>query len=153
MMCVYQIKGGRMLDKSACETMNLYKNRYIIAVYDEKGEKILGVFDNPKQLNSFLGTKYAGSIISNYIKTFGTFPIIKCDKYNFYFIDIFEEHKDVFEQEDNLFLKFYKENKKQSIDEYCKENNIGRRDYFYKQKLFNNINKGESNEQVECQSR
>lgn len=141
-----------MTDNNACETMSLYKNKYIIAVYDGKGERLLGVFDNPKQLNSFLGTKYAGGIIANYIKTFGTFPIIQCDRYCFYFVDVFDVQKDVFEEEDSKFLQFYKENKKQSIDEFCKENNIDRRSYFYKQKYFNNMVKGEIDEEVKCQS-
>lgn len=110
---------------------NLFKGRYIIAVYDANDdEDLLGVFDNPNDMKEFLQTEYADTVISRYIKTFGTFPIIRCNKYIFYFIDVIEKHNDVFTFEDKEFLKCYKNSRTNKQVAYCKRNNISRRTYY-----------------------
>lgn len=110
---------------------NLFKGRYIIAVYDANDdEDLLGVFDNSNDMKEFLQTEYADTVISRYIKTFGTFPIIRCNKYTFYFIDVIEKHNDVFIFEDKEFLKCYKKSRTNKQVAYCKRNNISRRTYY-----------------------
>ena len=110
---------------------SLFKGRYIIAVYDANNdEDLLGVFDNPNDMKEFLQTEYADTIISRYIKTFGTFPIIRCNRYTFYFIDVMEKHNDIFALEDREFLKCYRKSKTSMQEAYCKRNNISRRTYY-----------------------
>lgn len=116
---------------------NLYKGKYIIAVYDSNDEDLLGVFDNPNELEKLLDTKYAKTIIARYIKTFGTFPVIKCNKYNFYFIDIYETHNDIFKREDKEFLKFYKETRRPNLQDICKERGISQTTYYRQRRLEN----------------
>ena len=115
---------------------SLFKNRYIIAVYSANGEDLLGVYDNPQDMERLLQTKYADCIISRYIKTFGTFPIIQCNSYVFYFIDVFEKHNDVFAEEDRIFLKelnLPRKTKMQRVREYCKRHNVSEKTYYRRQ--------------------
>lgn len=110
---------------------SLFKGRYIIAVYDANNdEDLLGVFDNPNDMKEFLQTEYADTIISRYIKTFGTFPVIRCNKYIFYFIDVLEKHNDIFAYEDKEFLKCYKKSRTSEQVAYCKRKKISRTTYY-----------------------
>lgn len=120
---------------------NLYKNKYIIAVYDRSDEELLGVFDNPKDMESLLQTKWANTIISRYISAFNTFPIIKCNNYVFHFIDVYEKHNDCFADEDKAFLKEFGLNKKYKTEtqrtiEYCKREGISLRTYYRRKKYW-----------------
>lgn len=109
---------------------HLYKGRYLIAVYANNDEDLLGVFDNPKDMEDFLGTKYAREIIARYIQTFKTFPVIACNRYVFHFIDVYEEHDDVFAEEDKIFIEMIPKSKTQLMKEYCKKHRVSRKTYY-----------------------
>lgn len=79
---------------------DLYKGRYLIAVYD-KEDNCKGVASSIKELKQ--------------IENLGSMPYPICykilnGKYNYlfskyYFIDCLEEHDDIFKEEDEIFLK------------------------------------------------
>lgn len=109
---------------------NLFKKKYLIAVYDKNDEDLLGVFDNPSEMEDFLGTKWATTIISRYIKTFGTFPVIDCNRYILHFINVYENHNDVFAEEDKAFLDFFPKDKGELVAQYCEAHSITARTYY-----------------------
>ena len=78
---------------------DLYKGRYLIAVYD-KEERCLGVASSIKELKE----------MKNLLNPYGMFSKMLNGKYKYLFhqyhlIDCLEKHDDVFQEEDELFLK------------------------------------------------
>lgn len=102
----------------------LYKDRYLIAVYDRFNECCYGVYESINQIAPFIDVASLKTIISRAIATYKTFPVIACGKYEFCFIDIFEEHDDIFHEEDVEFLKYYNENKFESVSSFARRKHI-----------------------------
>lgn len=125
-----------------------YKGRYLIAVYEPNDEDFVCTCANMDELKEFLETEWAHTIMSRYIKTFGTFPIIRCNKYVFHFIDIYEKHNDVFDLEDKEFIKEFCEKPKPSeCDEYCKRHKCSRKTYY---RMKEKLKKEKENELTQC---
>lgn len=85
----------------------LYRNRYLIAVYDGSDEHLLGVFDRPDDMKSLMGVNGVGVrvIVSRAMQYVDKPRIAKNYKYSLHFIDIYEKHDDCFAEEDAIFLK------------------------------------------------
>lgn len=90
--------------------MQLYKNRYLIAIYD-KNDNLIDVACNPAELN---GYKHPQSMISRIYHG-------KANTNKIYLIDCLEEHNDCFAEEDKLFLEFLTSKKHQTNQEVAKE--------------------------------
>lgn len=92
--------------------MKLYKDRYLIALYD-KNDYLIDVGAEPKELNFFR------SRVSSFYE-----QVSRGDKRyrgcKMFFIDCKEKHEDVFKEEDELFLEEI-ENSKKGKDEKLKE--------------------------------
>lgn len=92
--------------------MKLYKDRYLIALYD-KNDYLIDVGVEPKELNIFR------SRVSSFYE-----QVSRGDKRyrgcKMFFIDCKEKHEDVFKEEDELFLQEI-ENSKKGKDEKLKE--------------------------------
>ena len=83
----------------------LYRNRYLIAVYDRTDEQLLGVFDSPNDMKSLMGIESVKHVVSRALKYVNKPRIAKNYKYILHFIDIFEKHNDCFAEDDAIFLK------------------------------------------------
>lgn len=92
--------------------MLFYKKRYLIAVYDYTGEVLEDVIISKKDREKFF-KKIDSQIDSseffcNMIKRYkNDFPYIKAERIKkiFYFIDVFENHNDIFNDCDKKFLQ------------------------------------------------
>lgn len=78
---------------------NLYKGRYLIAIYD-KNDECIGVFKSVRELkeNNDINQPYSifyKMLNGEYGKMFS----------KYYLIDCLEEHDDIFKEEDKLFLQ------------------------------------------------
>lgn len=88
-------KGKRMKD--------LYKGKYLIAIYDKNDN-----FIDVQQRREYLGKrKYQ-------------FNRYKGSQYSYHLIDCTEEHDDVFAYEDKVFLEWVKANHKETVREKAK---------------------------------
>lgn len=83
----------------------LYKNRYLIAVYDKTDEQLLGVFNKPNEMQRLIGIKNVGCIVSRALRYIEKPRIARNYKYVIHFIDVFEKQLDCFAEEDAIFLK------------------------------------------------
>lgn len=90
--------------------MQLYKNRYLIAIYD-KNDNLIDVACNPAELS---GYKHPQSMISRIYHG-------KVNTNKIYLIDCLEEHNDIFSEEDKLFLDFVTSKKHKTNQEIAKE--------------------------------
>lgn len=75
----------------------LYKGRYLIAIYDKWDYPVI-IADNPKQLINFYKNKNSAASSMAHIMN-------GREKLNVYFIDVLENHSDIFRLEDYLFIK------------------------------------------------
>ena len=78
---------------------DLYKGRYLIGWYD-KDDNCIGVFSSIKELNEIKKTPNLYSIINHILN--------KKEGENFTqyrLIDCLEKHEDIFQEEDEIFLK------------------------------------------------
>lgn len=89
--------------------MQLYKNRYLIAIYD-KNDNLIDVACNPKEL---VGYKHPYSMISHIYHG-------KANTNKIYLIDCLEKHNDCFSHEDKLFLDFVTSKKQVTNTEMAK---------------------------------
>lgn len=108
----------------------LYRGKYIIAFYDEEGY-LSDVGCTPEELNRYRTKNIADTNISHIFNA--RRPSKKC-----FFIDVTEEHDDVFAEEDKLFLEFVDATRKRTKTELAKELGLPVR---YYNKLFKNKNK------------
>lgn len=81
----------------------LYKNRYLIAVYDKTDENLLGVFEKPNEMKDLIG-KSVGCVVSRALRYVSRPRVAKNYKYSIHFIDVFEKQDDCFADEDVIFL-------------------------------------------------
>ncbi len=72
----------------------LYKDRYLIAVYD-RDEMLIDVGCSVRELRRYTNNSAHSSISHK--------------RPNFVLIDVFEKHDDIFAEEDELFLKYLEE--------------------------------------------
>ena len=112
-----------------CSFKRLYKNRYLIALYDRDDEYCCGVFDNIEELSVFVDVKFLKCVISRAIKNYKVLPSISYGKYNYYFIDIYEKHNDCFADEDKEFLKYYENERPLSASEYATKIGVSQRTF------------------------
>lgn len=107
---------------------DLYKGRYLIAVYD-KDENCIGVFKSIKELKKLSSTYkiFYSSFNSKYF----------CLFHKYYLIDCLEQHDDIFSEEDKEFLKECPD----IITNNVKANKLGisLRSYYRKKSIFNEI--------------
>lgn len=89
--------------------MKLYKQKYLIAVYN-KDDFLVDVVDTVKELK-FLNHRSVHTILSKKRKSLHA-------KYKYFLIDVYEPHNDIFQEEDELFKKFIKKS-----NLYIKERN------------------------------
>lgn len=85
----------------------LYRNKYLIAVYDKTDEVLLGVFEKPSEMKDLMGMEVAtvATIVWRAIRYVEQPQVVRNYKYVLHFIDVFEKHDDCFAYEDALFLK------------------------------------------------
>lgn len=109
----------------------LYKGKYLIAVYsrNDEMEYCEGVYESIEQLARYTDVKYIKCVISRSLQTYHTFPTIEYGMYKFCFIDIYEKHDDIFQEEDKLFIEFYEQNRKESIADFCDRKKIPLRSF------------------------
>ena len=110
------------------ENHRLYKNKYLIAVYDER-DFCIGVYDNLKELRKI--TKYADLNQAIYRGK------VAREKIKIYLINCFETHNDIFKSEDKQFINFLKTNGIGTNEQKSKWAGISRREYFRKKRIFN----------------
>lgn len=110
------------------ENHRLYKNKYLIAVYDKR-DFCIGVYDNLKELRKI--TKHADlnlAIRSGKIST---------EKIKIYLINCFEIHNDIFKSEDKQFINFLKTNGIGTNEQKSKWSGIGVRQFYRRKKILN----------------
>ncbi len=113
-----------------CCFERLYKNRYLIAVYDRDDEWCYGVFDNIEQLSKFTDTKSMKFIISRAMRAYKRVPAsVSLGGYNYCFIDIFEKHNDCFADEDKQILEYYEKTRYYTIAEYAEKIGVSARTF------------------------
>lgn len=105
--------------------MNLYKGRYLIAVYD-KDDYLIDVACSVKELKNISKKRSVYSSISRNIHH-------KSPVHKYHLIDCLEKHNDIFAEEDEIFLKSdFLEHK--TIQQIAKELGISERTLYRKQK-------------------
>lgn len=80
----------------------LYKNRYLIAIYDNN-DNLIEVAENPRELLFLKNRPEPYAFIKNFLdkrKNPTTFTI--------HLIDVYEKHNDIFVEEDKIFLNIVK---------------------------------------------
>lgn len=102
----------------------LYKNRYLICLIDIKTDNIVSVYDNAIQLSEAYNID-GRSMLSKAFKNDYVFK----NKYKIEFIDCYEKHNDIFDEEDKKFIEFIEDNNSPR-KKICKLFNISERTYY-----------------------
>ena len=68
----------------------LYKGKYLVVIYDRKGNIKRVMSDIPREQITFISHVFNGTIKANNVE----------------FIDVFEEHDDCFSEEDKIFIDY-----------------------------------------------
>ena len=68
----------------------LYKGKYLVVIYDRKGNIKRVMSDIPREQITFISHVFNGTIKANNVE----------------FIDVFEEHDDCFAEEDKIFIDY-----------------------------------------------
>ena len=100
----------------------LYKGKYLIAIYD-KEDRLIDVACNVNELTHYKNSNTAWSIIGHVQR-----GSIKSD--GIYLIDVTEKHNDIFSEEDELFLKWFNEERKPNNKEVCEKLGISQATYY-----------------------
>lgn len=106
--------------------MELYKGRYLIAVYD-KDDYLIDVACSVKELKCPTKKSSVYSSISRNVHH-------KSPTHKYYLIDCLEKHNDIFAEEDRIFLESLPP-KKQTLKEIAKEMGVSERTLYRKKKL------------------
>ena len=112
---------------------SLYKNRYLIAVYDNN-ENLVDVLCNSREVWKYCRAFYRKNEVSY-------------SKYKFYLIDCLEKHNDIFKEEDKIFLEEFEETRKsetrKNVENLMKKYNISLRTAYRKYKVLKNYENDE----------
>lgn len=108
-----------------------YLGKYLIALYDNN-DMCVGSFCNAKELAKAFNKNDVWCTLNRALERNSTIY-----GYTVHLINVYEEHNDIFSEEDKIFLETCKPSK--TNKEICKELNINERTFYRKKEILNKM--------------